>query len=377
MQRKLLIILMFLASCTFPVTVTIPETVTPVAPVEEPVQPAPNSGGGNVVEPTFSDPADLIIEAEFDLLAAPNGRGDCLTLQTPCSLQKASELLEPGMTLMLRGGTYPAGVTLTVVDATEPTLITSYPNEVPVIDGSYKPDVPGLSIVGDKVTISHVDFRYNWTGLYVEGGGINVMNVNAYANRVEGVYARGSQVLFDNVHADNNSVGIKVESALSILRYSSVTNNVQGLLLNGPNSIIEYVEAINNDQGIVTTDALVRFNIAKNNRAGIISAAGSLIYNNTIIGGEKSFVSATSEGQESSTYFYNLIYQVDAPELLYDTNIANSWNFNITEPKFVSTDENSPLFARLDFDSPALKVSLPEGIPITNPTGRLGAWGTP
>ncbi len=401
MKKIFITALLILGACvTTNVPINVPPAASPTEPIPiepTPVVPSPQSGGGPVIVPiepdvpsgpvivpvdpegtAFSDPEDLIINAQYSLIASPTGleTNDCRTLATACSLSKAATELDSGEILLLRAGIYKAGVKIVIPELDPTTRIAAYPYEHPVIDGSSSPNLDGLTVSGNNVLIQGIAFRYNVNGLVLKGNGVEVRDVQAYSNRGRGVSVSGENNLISGVEAVNNSIGINVTGGNTVVRDVRASDNISGIFASVAEGIVEYAEVVRNEVGIEVTSGTVRFNIAKDNEQSFVVGNQSLAYNNTSISAQQGFTSLTVDGQQPSIFFYNLTYEEPVPVLVYDVTTFNSWEFNITDPEFITLDETSPLFGYVLPNSPVLNVPIPEGVPVSDFRQRFGALGS-
>ena len=139
------------------------------------------------------------------------------------TLYKVSQIVKPGDTVFLRGGTY-RGKYQTYVGYDrgafkrdgkkgKPITIMSYPGERAVVDGSlrsykqYKSLCsPSLfKITADYYVVKNITFKNSaGRGLYLRGKGNVVDGVKSYDNHCDGIYMSGSNNRAENFESYNN-----------------------------------------------------------------------------------------------------------------------------------------------------------------------------
>ncbi len=139
------------------------------------------------------------------------------------TLSRAAGAVQPGDRVEIRAGIYQATSSWST-DGTQanPITITSYPGEVPIIDGSNRtvpsdPNSPLIQIYGDWCRISNLEARNSGgVGIMVDGGAehCTLTNIYVHDNRGSGITMKGWYGLVESCRAYHNTL-INEYSALS------------------------------------------------------------------------------------------------------------------------------------------------------------------
>lgn len=190
-----------------------------------PITPPPTTAPATTAPPT-TPPATTPPPATGTLFVATNGNdANPGTLSQPlATIQRAHDLVQPGGTIAVRGGTYAPSVTIKILkDGTSarPITLTSHDGERVIIDGENMPYTPaavgssiprpdrgalhvegdwwrfvGLEIINGPYGIFGVDTNNGWyerlvtrdnyeSGLHLQGAsaGNHIINLDSYGNR--------------------------------------------------------------------------------------------------------------------------------------------------------------------------------------------------
>ncbi|MCP3684228.1 MAG: hypothetical protein GY861_16230 [bacterium] len=319
------------------------------------------------------------------------------------TINKAANTLKAGDTAYIRGGTYyPTSAIRFRTSGTEskPITFSGYQNERVIIDGSNAPkdqvDGKGLLMVmaqwlvfeNFEVTKSKsqgIRLHAGWSA--VDSNNNIIRNVKSYYNEGSGIMCTGYSNQFLDIVAHHNSdvndPRFEGENADGISLDSGGKNIVRNCVLyensddgidtwTSTGNIIEDCIAYGNHGYGPRGDGVgfklgkkggntVRRCIAYNNRYGFGNNGGvnNIIDHCTAYNNDKYpfaheyYWTDNLNTPETNTYSNNIgdsrIYNTH-PEKLIQHN--NNWNLEITDPKFKSTDPNSPDFLRLREDSP-------------------------
>jgi surface-anchored protein len=406
-------------------------------------------GDGIEVQATFSDPGTYtlrvtataggstasrevrvtVVIPAADYYVSPDGsdRNDGRTIDTPFkTIRKAASVVQPGDTVMLRGGVYNE---YNVIDAWrrsgepgKPITFMSYPGERAIVDGSHvqrdprssNPAAPELiRIVGlDWYVFDGIVFRNSaGRGLALEGSHHVVRNVVSHSNHSDGIYLSGSYNLvedsmsFDNYSRSNggdsaDGIKITVGTGNVIRRFLAYDNSDDGIdIWDTTNTLVEYSAAFRNGRGStgngmgfkmgragLTSHSIIRFNVGFENRAINFTdngGGGLQVYNNTSFGaGQFGFAVRGRTSVDPSLVANNISFR-DTRGVLIDVEERggqlpethnNSWDLGIRDPRFVSLDPDSSDFLRLRPDSPAIDAGYDVGMPFLGEAIDLGAF---
>lgn len=305
---------------------------------------------------------------DFDLVADPFGlrSGTCSTLEEACALDYALEQLQPGQTLVLRGGVYQGSFTKEL-SGEGVTTLTGYAFETPLLVGSDT----CMSLVGNNINVGNVSFGYCETGLRLEGNNNHVNRAGFFISST-GLEVQGDFNLVSQSGFFNNQTGARVSAGKNAVVHSRFSDNQLGLYTDG--DVTEHNLFYRNSVGL-EAGKTVRFNLAAENEISFQVKANSEVYNNTSVNSFRGFVSQTQKEDEPSFFVLNLSYNETMVELPFDADTTNSWNLGVFEPGLVSQDPESPLFGFLTANSEALNVLIPTNLPFSGFRDRLGARG--
>lgn len=173
-----------------------------------------------LVMPVIIAALPAILYAETFYVAPDGDDGNPGTIEAPfATIKKAhdNEALQPGDVIYLRGGTYyPSLQTIfnKAGNSNNYFVLSSYPGEIPVIDGKNIPE-------GDTNSISTPTWVFKNAGYWKIRGPIHLTN-----GRGAGVYIEGSQVLeFDLVESSYNG-NRAARAGHGFFIYSSATNDI-------------------------------------------------------------------------------------------------------------------------------------------------------
>ena len=357
-------------------------------------------------EPT---PGTPFVAPPATLYVAPNGNdtNDGRTPDRPTTLTRATQIAQPGDTIYLRGGTYPIQNRFTRSGtATQPITWTSHPGEWAILDGSDQTPVTS----GDRIWIQanwNVFANFEIRNSPQEGiqlyqahdnllthlithhnhySGILVMQSNR--NRFEYVTTHDNYDEFNQWGRQGDDAdGISISSGdrNSVYRMISYNNSDDGIdTWRSTNTTIDSSITFGNGRGAYgngngikaggnydTVNTLVINTIAFNNKANGFddnTGQGVRFYNNTAYG-NNGYAFAFGN---TTTLHNNLAY--GSPIGAWGgTHTHNSWNLNLTNPQFLSTDPNHPDFLALAPTSPAIDRGTNLGLPHTGTAPDLGA----
>lgn len=353
-------------------------------------------------EPFVPPPATLYV--------APNGNdtNDGRSPDQPLrTITHATQIVQPGDTVYLRGGTYPIQVRFDRSGtANQPITWTSYPGEWAILDGSDQTPV----VSGDRVWV-----QANWNvfaNFEVRNGpseGIQLYQAhdNLFSNIVtHGHHTSGVLVMLSNRNRfeylttyDNydryNPSGLEGDDADGI----SISTGDRNVLYR----VIAYA---NSDDGIDawrSTNTIIDSSISYDNGRGAygngngIKAGGNAEANHTIVRNSIAFNNKANGFDDNDgrniTYYNNTAYgnggyafafgatatlrnnlAVGSPIGIWGSDHHNnSWNLDLTDPQFTSTDPNHPDFLTLNTTSPAIDAGTPVGLTYTGTAPDLGA----
>lgn len=343
--------------------------------------------------------------------ASTNGR----SIDAPTTLAHATELVEPGDVVYLRGGVYPIQVRFKRSGtADQPIVWASYPGEWAVMDGSDKPVVESKDRVWVQ-GIQHNEFR-NFEvrygpqeGIYVESSNDNIFSgivthhnhysgiLNVYSNRNLYEYVVSHDNFdyanpYGRIGDDADGISISSGDGNELYRVIVFNNSDDGIdtwistntVVDGAISFSNGNGAYGNGNGIkaggrdATVNTIVRNSIAFHNRAhGFDDNSGrgvQFIHTTAFDNGGYAYVAGSY-----TTLRYSIAYGGRGAGLWDAKSIANTWDMGIANPGFISTDptddnfltpdQNSPVAGKLDgeqSDLGAIQVG-----------DKFGAWIAP
>jgi hypothetical protein len=367
--------------------------------------------------PTIASAADYYISPSG---SDSNSGSSTLPWKT---IQKAANLVNPGDTVYLKGGTYyqytrferggssSSGVTFTTQNG-----------EIAVLDGSLvAPNPPDpwagrngvVAIYTNYLTFKNIEITKSAVQGIVLYGSYNIFDhVTSHDNYLNGLGANGSYNTFIYTKFYNN-LGDSSENAGNVdgfafstgsnntVRYSEAYNNSDDGFdfWQSKNNLIEYCISHDNGWGLNNTHGdgngfklggndgaggtaggnnTVRNNVAYGNWFNGFDTnygAGNLLYNNTGylnyrggVGGD--FRTYSFSNTLKNNISYNNRNDLENP---YISN-NNTWDLSISDPKFISTDSTSPLFLRLQAASSVIDRGVNLGLPFNGTAPDLGAY---
>lgn len=150
------------------------------------------------------------------------------------TLSYAVRQLQPGDTLLIRGGIYQEAVKIENSGMeVSPIVISNFNGEEVIIDGkdntlpSRDNGTPLVSILGDWVVFQNITVRYSGDmGLYTKGRHVTLDNLYIHHNRAQGVFLTGdydliqnSRVWYNSTINENNTSKVGNASGVSCGRY--------------------------------------------------------------------------------------------------------------------------------------------------------------
>ena len=316
--------------------------------------------------------------------------------------------------------------------ADAPIAIRSYPGERAILDGHEHPDHPRsfddggritgpalLTFTGDHVIVEDITLRHGvGTGLYVLGYHNVFRRIQSHHHHAVGVYLQGSYNLLEYIEAfDNNSVanggnsangialidgahirtthGPDAETRGNVVRYALLYRNSDDGIgtRSSLETLIEYSVAFDNGIGptgngrgfklggdsLEDTGTVVRFNIAWGNYINFDTngSTGVTLHHNTSLDATATGFVLTrhSTGLSANAAHNNVSYRDRHPRAIGPDTVHtfNSWNLDITAPKFLSLDPASPDFLALSTGSPLVDAGLDLGFDFTGSAPDIGA----
>ena len=292
--------------------------------------------------------------------------------------------------------------------------------------------------IGEHTVWEGITFRNSvGRGFYIVGNDNVFRDIVSHDNHSDGIYLQGSRNLLERIDSFNNysisnggmsadglkmvdggpillsNFGEDAETRANVVRYARFWNNSDdGIdIWSSLDTLIEYTMAWSNGYGPTghgmgfklgnggrNNGTVVRYSIGYDNSHNFTTngSTGVTFLNNTSwrpnnIGFDLRARSAPEDGSEGTNYAYNNISydastpaSVSAPTNPGPTPIHthNTWNLDITDPRFVSLDPESPHFLTLDTASPAINAGIDVGLPYDGTAPDLGAldhalWRTP
>ena len=341
------------------------------------------------------------------------------------TIYRASQLVQPGDTVYLRGGVYKGRYQsyfgydrkpfMTDGRKDAPITIMSYPGEKAIIDGGdrHYSDYASVSspalfkVKANYYVVQNLTFR-NGAGraLVIKGDHNVVRNVLSYNNHSDGIYGMGDHNLFEDfVSHGNNSKqnggdsadGLKLSfgSHNTVRNCHTYNNSDDGIDIWATlNSLVEHCVAHHNGYGysgngigfkmggnhVKDNNAMVRYNVGFKNRINFDNngSGGVTMVHNTswrarqigIIG-----YAPASTGKAPVVLKNNLSYQDPKPKGTEKATIQrnNSWNLGISNPNFVSLEHTSSGFLKLKSSSPAVDAGVKLSLTYQGAAPDLGA----
>jgi parallel beta-helix repeat protein len=248
------------------------------------------------------------------------------TLEQPVgSIYKASTMMRPGDTMMIRGGTYQEAINNNIpsgISASSPTRVTAYSGEHVTLQPS--------SAATRVVYFSRGSAYIVLDGLIVDGANVGYDGVK--------VDMGSHHIKFQNCeikNAKNQGVLVADSSFIEFLRCSihdnGVTDFSHGLYLNGADNVVDGCRIYNNAgwgvhaYGSASNRNIVRNNLIYNNaRAGnrgpgigLYTGSGHKAYNNIVWGNREGI--GIGEGATNSKVHNNTVYANSRPGIFVDS----------------------------------------------------------
>jgi parallel beta-helix repeat protein len=372
-----------------------PPMADPIGPPDEPE---------DVVAPVGawvcpSEPLQPAFEPTLFVATDGSDSADGRSIDRPLrTLQRAADLARAGDVVWVRGGTYSSDVTFrNSGTSTTPIVFESHPGECAILDGNLVSGTRRVTLAG----VSYMIFR-NFIvrnspaeGIYLDNADHNqITHVETHDNYWSGITVANSDLnLFayfishDNFDppygGDADGINVNTGDRNRIDRCIVYDNSDDGVdTWRSTNTLVERCIAFDNGwqggdgNGIKAgggNDAytIVRNTIAFRNKANgfdhNLARYVTFLNNTGFDNGRYNFVADTTVVLRN-----NLSYA--APAGMWGaTHAYNSWNLDIDEPQFVSTDPNSPDFLRLAIGSPAIAAGTDVGLPYAGAAPDLGA----
>lgn len=353
------------------------------------------------------------------LFVSPAGDGDC-SQANPCGLTTAKGKAAPGSVIFLADGVYPVGEEKLFFDTngSENSTITyeSLPDARAIFDGSSLPDNHSTVVIvsGEWNVLRNLTFRnFPENGLRITGNNNLLDGIIAHDNKSSGIHiwgtydfpygANGSwntiqnSVLFNNSDAGlsggnyndgGNADGISVSSGegnemINNLVYDNSDDGID--VWRSTNSIIVRNVVHSNGKGSngdgngikaggasPGEGAVVYRNLSYLNRSNGFDHNGSpgvTFHNNTSFKNSRGFVVG-----EDNSVINNISYQ-DSETISGTSNQIshNSWQLNLPDPGFESTDPDAEEFLWLSKESRAIDAGKDVDLPFFGEAPDLGA----
>jgi len=298
------------------------------------------------------------------------------------SLRLASSLARAGDVVWVQGGVYSADVIFAGQGTEEkPIVFESYPGECAIIDGSgLEADQHVLFKNASHYVFRNFEVRNSRAqGIHlVDSNNILVSHVRSHHNGLSGIQnVRGRDNQFthflvhdnsDGHEGDADGIGISSGSGMRVDHCVAFRNSDDGIdVWKSIGTVVEYCVAFENGfqggdgngfkagGGLRNGNALIRFNISFSNKTqGFTynSGDGIRFENNTSYNnGGYGFVAA------NDLLIHNLSFdnkRGDWEDYGGNRQVANSWNLQLSSPRFASIDPHSADFLALAADSPAI-----------------------
>lgn len=301
-----------------------------------------------------------------------DGRSEEGALRT---VQRAADLAAAGDVVWVRDGVYSANITFKGAGTQEaPIVFESYPGECAILDGSELERHQHLRFVGAR----HYVFR-NFEvrnspaqGIYLdESSDIHVTNVRSHHNGLSGIQNVGGSgnrfsrfIVHDNsdgTQGNADGIGITSGNDIVISQCVAFRNSDDGVdAWRSQGTTIEYCISFQNGfqggdgngfkagGGLPDGDAVLRQNVSFSNKTQgftFNSGGGITFHHNTafdngysgFIAGRATLVANLASGNRKDDFW-------DEGD---NQEIANSWNLELTDSPFVSTDPRSADFLTL------------------------------
>jgi parallel beta-helix repeat protein len=384
------------------------------APQPEPApQPAP-------------EPPQAVIKGDWYVANNGSDSNAGNTIDKPFkTIKKALSKVRPGDVVLIRGGTYKEYLTsgwVTSGEPGKPITLKGYPGEEVIWDGEFKvnsgtnPSANQLAYVKDKNGYVFEDLVFRGSQgrtLDLVGNNFVIRNVVIYGGHGDGISIKGNNNLVENSiifanysysNGGDSADGIKITyGSNNILRNNILFyNSDDGIdIWESYDTLVEYNVSFwngcgttGNGQGfklgsLYVKDGryIIRNNVAFENRDYNFTdnaAGGITFYNNTSIysGSKKGLAFRGRNGNARHTLRNNISLDSSAPLIdvvsgqstgLLADHANNTWNMNITDPKFSSLDVFTAVFAELANNSPAIDKGVKLGQSYIGSAPDLGA----
>jgi hypothetical protein len=368
-------------------TTTTPQPQPDPDPEPEP-QPDPEPNPNIPTSPDWPNlpPATLYVATNG------NDNNDGRTTTTPLrTLPRAAAIAQPGDVIYIRGGTYSGNVTFNRSGTpTAPIIWTSHPGEWAILENAR------VTLRDSSHNIlANFEIRNSPTiGLYISEAHDSILHgIVTHSNHGAGIYHySGDRNRYQYVITFNN------------YDYNNAGENADGLSIasGSDNTIYRSLSYNNSDDGFDTwrsTRTLIDSSISfRNGRGdggdgnGIKAGPGANTTIQNTITFENRATGIHHNGGSNGRYINNTSYndnyafQANSTTTLRN-NIAiggrlylqgansshNTWDLNITNPQFISTDPTHPDFLALQPTSPAINTGTNVGLPYTGTAPDLGA----
>jgi len=348
-------------------------------------------------------------QAYYYVAPTGNDLNPCSEKQPCRTLNKVNNVVQPGDLVYMRGGVYRSLTNLTTSGTSaNPITYAAHPGETVILGGSYeRPSADGPAMLrvlrASWITIRGIEIRESpQKGLLIIGGDhIRVENVVSHDNHGTGfqVTDYGTFNTFSKVASYNNyepwanggnSDGIACSSGGNTTIRDSVfyTNSDDGIDLwecthNTVTRTISYHNGYGPEQGngdgfklgpggLNTVINCIAYNNRKRGFFWNGATRTNTIYNNT----------AWNNGDNGPNFNFaggnhilknNISYQGSVKIAGAVRDSHNTWNLEIANPRFASTNPGSANFLELTPGSPAIDVGKKVGISYVGGAPDLGA----
>lgn len=363
-------------------------------------------GDGQVVGPTppgATPPPDTVVPSQwvcgdeplsprfsptFFVAANGNDANDGRSVDRPFrTLQRAANAVRAGDVVWVRGGVYSNDVSFQQSGTVDrPIVFESYPGECAILDGTGRSTSSRVRFEGARFNVfRNFEVRNSPAqGIYLNSAHDNLItNVHTHDNALSGI---------QNVAGDRNRFAFFITHDNFDPPYGGNADGI-GISSGNYNRIDHCVSFRNSDDGVDTwksTNSVVDRCISFENgfqggdgngfKAGGASLTVNTVVRNSIAFGNKmqgfNYNSGRNVTFENNTSFDNGYYGYIAAYASLRNNLAyadarrawqddgsnsqagNSWNLNVGNPYFVSTDPRSPEFLTLSTGSAAVGAGV-------------------
>jgi parallel beta-helix repeat protein len=394
----------------------------PVPPVtDEPAPPADEEPGSPVPPPATDDPAppDVTDPSQWVCSATPlspryqatmyvatdgsdsnDGRSADRPLRT---LQRAASLVGPGDVVWVRGGVYSSNVDFrTSGTASRKIVFESYPGECAILDGSGESQRVRFSSVRHNILRNFVVRNSPQEGIFMHSSHENtISNIISHNNAINGLLTMEGNnnlitkfIAFDNYSArragDADGISISTGDGNRIVDCMAFGNSDDGIdTWLSTNSVIEncvsFGNGYHNGQEVGdgngfkaggrsnNANTIIRNSVAFNNRANgfdFNSGRNVTFDNNTSFNNGRHGFNITGGTVRNNIAFQNRNSALNGSG---NTSVTNTWDLGISQPGFISTEQGSDDFLRLQGSSPAVSAGTDIGLPFSGSAPDLGA----